>query len=114
MTEKTTGDYDFFGLWLRENDKGTKFLSGFDKETKRSYLVFKDGEGEDAVRRLVTSVDNGDLVALGEFKNIKTDKGAMFHVMGDIFKLSENQFYEEAVKAGKNAPEYTLKILKSY
>jgi len=104
--------HEYFGLWLTESKSGTKYLSGYDKETKRSYKVFKSKEG---VQRLCTTVgDDGDMITLGEFKEIPVEGKSPIHVIGDVFLLGENRFYQEGVDAGKKPPEYNLRILKDY
>ena len=105
MSEKK--DFDYKGLWLKENANG-KFLSGYDKEAQRAYMVFTNDE----IKRLVTKVgEDGPLVSLGDMKTIKIDGKEPFHVIGDVYSVGENQFYQDSIDKGvSNPPTHMLKI----
>lgn len=107
--ELSKDDFVYEGLWSKESKSGNVHLSGFNKELQRGFKLFKT---EDGKYRLTTAVADGDLITLGEMRVVKFEDGAEIKVLGDLFKVSENQFYQKQKEEGKNAPEYTLRIRK--
>lgn len=99
--------YKYQGLWLKSNEKG-KFLSGYDKESERAYMVFTNETG----KRLVTKQgEDGELVSLGDMRTIEIDGKSPFHVIGDVYSVGENQFYQDSIDKGvESPPTHTLRI----
>lgn len=108
--KKYDKDYSIQGLWLKESKAGNKYLSGFNTETRRAYRVVKNPEG---VSTLITSIDDGDSIRLGDMRELDTKNGNL-KVIGDVYKVSENPRYQEQIDAGKKAASHLLFILKDY